>query len=115
MQSLFQQFPPERIGLHGEYDHNGLAKRVQAKFNQSFSTEALRKIKVRQRGAMVVLLGTISDRALLSALVNVAMTVDGAIGVEVNGMNVVSPAFSATSHLWPPSPSRSFPTSQTVG
>lgn len=112
MQSLFQQLPPERIGLNGEYDHNGLAKRVQAVLNQSFQAETLRHIKVRQRGAMVVLLGTISDRALLAAIVKVAMTVEGAIGVEVNGVNVVAPALSTVSRPWRTAPSCSSPASQ---
>ena len=92
MKHLFRHIPPERVGLAGEYDHNGLSKRVQAALNQSFRPEILQNLKVRQRGAMIVLLGTISDRTLLSSLIQVAMTVEGAIGVEVNGINVVSPA-----------------------
>jgi len=64
---------------------------------------------------MVVLLGTISDRALLSKVVQLAMTVEGAIGVEINGVNVVSPAYKAASIIWESSASLSAPTSQTAG
>lgn len=114
MQHLFRQIPPERIGLTGEYDHNGLSKRVQAALDRAFKPEVLQNLKVRQRGAMVVLLGTVPDRNLLSSIVKVAMTVEGAIGVEVNGVNVVSPAFKAALFLRGTS---AFPASasQTVG
>jgi hypothetical protein len=95
MQHLFRHIPPERIGPTGEYDHNGLSKRVEAALRRSFEPEVLQKLKIRQRGAMIVLLGTIPDRALLSSVIQVAMAVEGAIGVEVNGVNAVSPASKA--------------------
>ncbi|MEO1146949.1 MAG: hypothetical protein AAFY26_15300 [Cyanobacteria bacterium J06638_22] len=95
MQHLFRHIPPERVGPSGEYDHNGLSKRVEAALKRSFKPEILQKLKVRQRGAMIVLLGTIPDRAVLSSVIQVAMAVEGAIGVEVNGVNVVSPASKA--------------------
>ncbi|MEO0769482.1 MAG: hypothetical protein AAFY72_08605, partial [Cyanobacteria bacterium J06649_4] len=48
--------PPERIGVGGEYDYNGLAKRVAHCFAQSVS-EDISQLVVRQRGCVVILTG----------------------------------------------------------
>lgn len=86
--SLFQTIPPERIGLRGEYDHQGLAKRVLLTFRQNFSAAEISDLRVTQRGAVVILRGTISSQRLLIRLVNLAMTVAGTADVEVNGASV---------------------------
>lgn len=82
--SLFRSIPPERIGLHGEYDHDGLSKRVQIAFQQVFSPHTIRNLRISQRGAVVVVTGSL-DKQLLHQLVSVAMDVEGTVGVEVNG------------------------------
>jgi hypothetical protein len=75
--------PPERVGLHGEYDYYGLAKRVQACFKERLGRLAAAKIVVKQRGAAVVLSGHLDSRALLEELVDLAMRTEGATQVEV--------------------------------
>ncbi|NJR58997.1 MAG: hypothetical protein HC769_09150 [Cyanobacteria bacterium CRU_2_1] len=55
--SLFKTIPPERVGLCGEYDHKGLAKRVSLAFSQNFRHSDIRDLRVNQRGAVVVLMG----------------------------------------------------------
>ena len=94
MSSLFKQIPPERIGLNGEYDYYGLSKRVQAKLEALYRAEDIAQLKVRQRGAMIVLLGNVSNRTLLNQIVRLAMSVDGAVGVEYNGVSFVPPSIS---------------------
>ncbi|HEY9750081.1 MAG TPA: BON domain-containing protein [Allocoleopsis sp.] len=78
---LFQSIPPERIGLHGEYDHSGLAKRVQLAFQQTFAPEHIQFLSVSQRGRVVVLRGRVA-RQLLKQLVEVAAKIHGATDVE---------------------------------
>lgn len=85
---LFQTIPPERMGLFGEYDHKGLAKRVSLAFSQNFEPDEIKKLRVNQRGAVVVLIGEIPNQRLLIKLVNIAMEVDGAVDVEINGVSV---------------------------
>ncbi len=75
--------PPERVGLHGEYDYYGLAKRVQARFKERLGRVAAAKIVVKQRGAAVVLSGHLDSRAILEELIDLAMRVEGATQVEV--------------------------------
>lgn len=76
------------MGLRGEYDHHGLAKRVGLKLRQSCGVEQIRNLRVTQRGAVVVLTGRISSQKLLIKLVNLAGSTAGAADVEVNGVSV---------------------------
>ena len=85
---LFNSIPPERIGLCGEYDHKGLAKRVSVALSQNFEPDEIKKLRVSQRGAVVLLIGEITNQRTLVKLVNVAMGVEGAAEVEVNGVSV---------------------------
>ncbi len=78
----FRQSPPERIGVQGEYDYNGLAKRVAQCFDQMVGDE-VSQLKVRQRGCVVILTGAISSRCLLNRLVSLAAKVEGAALVEL--------------------------------
>lgn len=85
---LFKTIPPERVGLFGEYDHKGLAKRVTLAVNQNFAPTELGNLRIKQRGAVVILIGEIPSQRTLIKLVNVVMAVDGAIDVEINGISV---------------------------
>jgi hypothetical protein len=86
--SLFQTIPPERVGLQGEYDHQGLVKRVLCAFQQNCDYSEIGQLKVSQRGDVVVIMGAISSQRLLIKLVNLAMATPGAGDVEVNGISV---------------------------
>jgi hypothetical protein len=80
--SIFNRIPPERIGLNGEYDHSGLAKRVAVCFRERFTSELVEHLEISQRGCVVILQGTIPSAQVLNALVGVALDVEGAEFVE---------------------------------
>lgn len=86
--TLFHTIPPERMGLQGEYDHQGLAKRVALAFQQQFTATEIGGLRVTQRGAVVVLSGQIPQQKLLVRLINIAMATAGTADVEVNGTSV---------------------------
>jgi hypothetical protein len=86
--SIFQTIPPERVGLQGEYDHQGLAKRVWMTFQQHCSGEQIGHLRISQRGAVIVIVGVIPNQRLLIRLVNLAMATPGAGDVEINGVSV---------------------------
>jgi osmotically-inducible protein OsmY len=98
--SLFRTIPPERVGLSGEYDHDGLAKRVSLALSRTFQPDEIDRLRIRQRGTVVVLMGNIASQHLLIRLVNAAMSVSGAADVEVNGISV---ADRLTAYLSQPS------------
>lgn len=88
---ILRTIPPERVGLHGEYDHSGLAKRVELALRQNLGAEEIAKLRITQRGTVVVLLGKVSSQRLLNRIVQVAFCVEGAADVEVNGTSVIKP------------------------
>lgn len=79
---FFKTIPPERIGLNGEYDHSGLAKRVIQRFRQHFLPQHLEQLSVTQRGAVVILSGRVTDRQTLDQMIEVALGVIGTWNVE---------------------------------
>jgi hypothetical protein len=92
--SLFSSIPPERVGLNGEYDHSGLAKRVMLAFCNEFSTHEIASIRVTQRGRVVVLVGKVATQRLLNSMVEIALRVSGAADVETYGVKVEATKFT---------------------
>lgn len=86
--ALFSTIPPERIGLNGEYDHNGLSKRVMAAFEANVAIAALEDLRVTQRGRVVILMGRLPQAQILSQLVNIALSVEGTGDVETTGIRI---------------------------
>jgi osmotically-inducible protein OsmY len=84
--------PTFRVGLQGEYDQSGLAKRVAAAFEQDPELAQISTIYVAQTGSTVVLRGTVSDQATLDKLVSVAQAVEGATRVDTSQVQVKKPS-----------------------
>ena len=83
-----QTIPPERMGLNGEYDQSGLAKRVAQAFDANPDVADIETVYVAQLGTTVVLKGTVPSQELVNKLVTIAKGVKGATGVETNQFTV---------------------------
>ncbi|MCC3404324.1 MAG: BON domain-containing protein [Microcoleus sp. PH2017_10_PVI_O_A] len=83
-----QTIPPERMGLNGEYDQSGLAKRVAQAFDANPDVADIETVYVAQHGSTVVLKGTVPSQEIVSTLVTIARGVNGATGVETNQVTV---------------------------
>lgn len=81
------EVPPERRGLHGEYDQSGLAKRVVAAFDDA-GVEDAPHLYVAQTGSTVVFEGNVGSQSILDQLVEIAKKVDGATAVETDKVHV---------------------------
>jgi osmotically-inducible protein OsmY len=81
---------PERVGLSGEYDESGLAKRVALAYDHdsSLASYAEDTVWVAQTGSTVVLKGQVPSQDVLNQLMNVAMTVNGATEVQTDQVSV---------------------------
>jgi Putative phospholipid-binding domain. len=79
---------PERVGLNGEYDQSGLAKRVALAFDQDASLANEERIWVAQTGGTVVLKGEATDQATLDQMVSVARNVNGCTAVDSSQVTV---------------------------
>jgi osmotically-inducible protein OsmY len=83
-----QSIPPERVGLNGEYDQSGLAKRVALAFDQDAQLDDIDTLWVAQTSGTVVLKGKVPSQDILSKMVSVARSVNGADAVDTSQVTV---------------------------
>jgi osmotically-inducible protein OsmY len=80
--------PPERVGLTGEYDDSGLAKRVALAFDEDGQLDDVNSLYVAQTGSTVVLKGSIPSQEMLDKAVSIARGVNGASDVLTDQVSV---------------------------
>ncbi|MBW4631117.1 MAG: phospholipid-binding protein [Iphinoe sp. HA4291-MV1] len=83
-----ETIPPERLGLEGEYDQSGLAKRVALAFDEDPSFDDIDTLWVAQLGSTVVLKGSVPSQDILDQLVNIASGVTGATDVQSDQVSI---------------------------
>lgn len=83
-----QSIPPERLGLNGEYDQSGLAKRVALAFDEDSQLADIETLWVAQTSSTVVLKGKVPSQDILNKMVAAARSVNGATGVDTNEVTV---------------------------
>jgi len=81
--------PPERVGLNGEYDQSGLAKRVAKAFDDA-GFDDHQTVWIAQTGTTVVLKGKCPDQEVLNKMVAIAKGIKGAGAVETNQVTIGS-------------------------
>ncbi len=79
---------PERMGLNGEYDQSGLAKRVALAFDQEPSITDVETLYVAQTGGSVVLKGSVPSQEILDKAVELASGVAGTTDVNIDQVSV---------------------------
>ncbi|MBE9030406.1 BON domain-containing protein [filamentous cyanobacterium LEGE 11480] len=82
------EIPPERMGLNGEYDQSGLAKRVAQAFDENPALDDIATVWVAQTGSSVVLKGKVPSQDMLNSLVSVASGVNGASSVNTDQVEI---------------------------
>lgn len=80
--------PPAKVGLNGEYDESGLAKRVALAFDEADGLDDIETLWVAQLSGNVVLKGKVPTQALLDKAVSVAKGVNGAESVDTAQVTV---------------------------
>ncbi|AFY30700.1 BON domain-containing protein [Calothrix sp. PCC 7507] len=83
-----ETIPPERVGLSGEYDQSGLAKRVALAFDEDSRVTDIDTVYVAQLGTTVVLKGKVPSQDSLNQLVEIANGVNGATEVATDQVTV---------------------------
>ena len=79
---------PERVGLNGEYDQSGLAKRVALAFDEDPELTDIEGLWVAQLTGVVVLKGKVPSQEILDRMVTVASNVNGATSVKTDEVTV---------------------------
>jgi osmotically-inducible protein OsmY len=77
-----------KIGLTGEFDESGLAKRVTLAFDEDSQLDDVETLWVAQLSSKVVLKGKVPSQAILDKMVAVAKGVDGATAVDTSQVEV---------------------------
>jgi osmotically-inducible protein OsmY len=83
-----EAIPVERLGLNGEFDQSGLAKRVALAFDQNNELKDIDSVFVAQTGTTVVLKGKAPSQAILDKLESVARGVNGAQAVDSSQVTI---------------------------
>ncbi|MBD2692865.1 BON domain-containing protein [Anabaena catenula] len=83
-----QSIAPERLGLNGEYDQSGLAKRVALAFDEDPQLDDVDTLWVAQTSSTVVLKGKVPSQDILNKMIAVAGSVNGATGVNTDQVTV---------------------------
>ncbi len=83
-----ETIPIERVGLNGEYDQSGLAKRVALAFDQDSEVADVDHVYVAQTGSTVVLKGKAPSQEILNKLIAIANGVNGAAAVEADQVEI---------------------------
>lgn len=83
-----QSISPERMGLNGEYDESGLAKRVALAFDEDSQLDDIDTLWVAQTSSTVVLKGKVPSQDILNKMVSVAKSVNGATSVDTDQVTV---------------------------
>lgn len=83
-----QTIPPERLGLNGEYDQSGLAKRVALAFDQDAQLTNIDTLWVAQTAGTVVLKGQIPSQEILNKMMSVARNVHGTTSVDTTQVTI---------------------------
>lgn len=82
--AAIESIPPERMGLSGEYDQSGLAKRVALAFDEDPQLDDIETLYVAQTGSTVVLKGKVPSQEILNRMVTIARSVNGATSVQTD-------------------------------
>ncbi|NEP17537.1 MAG: phospholipid-binding protein [Leptolyngbya sp. SIO4C1] len=80
--------PAYRVGLTGEYDESGLAKRVALAFDEDPQLDDVDTLWVAQLSGTVVLKGKLPSQDILQKMVSVAKQVDGTEAVDTSQVEV---------------------------
>ena len=83
-----ESIPPERMGLSGEYDQSGLAKRVALAFDEDPQLDDIDTLYVAQTGSVVVLKGKAPSQEILNKMISAARGVNGATDVDADQVTI---------------------------
>ena len=83
-----EEIPDYRVGLTGEYDESGLAKRVTLAFDEDAQLEDVETLWVAQLSDTVVLKGKVPSQDILDKMVTVAKSVDGTASVDTSQVEI---------------------------
>ncbi|MBE9063775.1 phospholipid-binding protein [cf. Phormidesmis sp. LEGE 11477] len=83
-----EDIPDYKIGVDGDFDESGLAKRVALAFDEDNQLDDIDTLWVAQLSGTVVLKGQVPSQDILDKMVSVARDVDGTDAVDTGQVEV---------------------------
>lgn len=83
-----ETIPPAKVGLHGEFDESGLAKRVALAYDNDPELDDVNTLWVAQLSSKVVLKGKVPSQQFLDKAVQIANGVEGATEVDSSQVTI---------------------------
>ena len=83
-----EEIPAERVGLNGEHDDSGLAKRVALALDEDGSFDDINTLYVAQTASTVVFKGSVPSQDILDNAEAIAKGISGASEVQVDQVSV---------------------------
>lgn len=80
--------PHARVGLDGEHDLSGLAKRVAEALKKDATLVSISSIYVAQTESKIILKGAVANQNLLDRVVTVARNVKGVTDVDASQVQI---------------------------
>ncbi|HEY9747756.1 MAG TPA: phospholipid-binding protein [Allocoleopsis sp.] len=79
---------PEHMGLEGEYDPEGLAKRVAIAFDRDPQISEIESLEINQNGGTIIFKGFVPSSEVLQYMAAVAAKVDGTKAVDTSQVSI---------------------------
>lgn len=79
---------PEYMGLEGEYDINGLAKRVAVAFDNNPEIDDISTLSIIQDGSTIIFRGSVPNKSILNSIIDTASRVDGTKTVNTSQVTI---------------------------
>lgn len=86
--SVTKDIPDYKIGVDGDFDESGLAKRVALAFDEDSQLDDIDTLWVAQLSGTVVLKGKVPSKGILDKMVSVAKGVEGTDAVDTKQVEV---------------------------
>ena len=86
--SAGKDIPDYKVGVDGDFDESGLAKRVTLAFDEDSQLDDIDTLWVAQTSGTVVLKGKVPSQSILDKMVSVAKGVDGTDSVDTSQVEV---------------------------
>ena len=80
--------PVERIGLNGEFDSSGLAKRDAQAPSEDPIVQSVSTVYVAQNNSKIIFKGMVPDQEILDRLLTIAQNVSGVDDVDLSQVEI---------------------------
>ncbi|MBC7879764.1 MAG: hypothetical protein H7Y37_00375 [Anaerolineae bacterium] len=80
--------PPEKGGIHRQYDQYGLARRVASAFDENLEISNIHTLYIEQIDSTILLKGKVPNQSALQKMIDIAAQVRGVAVIDFSCVEV---------------------------